>query len=273
MKYIEIDVKNKDSLDYVACKAMLIDYSEGVYENERPMVIICPGGGYEHLSDREADFIAFQFLSAGYHAAVLKYSVAPAIYPTALLELAKAVKEVRSHAKEWHVIPDKIVVMGFSAGGHLAASFAELWEKEFVKDACGCDKDLLRPNGLILGYPVISAGEFAHKGSFNNLLGNDKDYKEDEKKQLLSLENHVSKSVPRTFIWGTYKDETVPVMNSILFVNALVKNNIPVEYHLFEKGSHGLALSNEITCSKKCIENVPENNCWVSMCMNWMKNL
>lgn len=273
MKYIDIDVKNDNSLDYVNLKAMIIDYSDGVYNNERPLVIICPGGGYGHLSDRESEFIAYQFLAAGYHAAVLKYSVAPATYPTALLELAKAVKEIRKNAEDWHIIPDKIVVMGFSAGGHLAASFAEFWEQDFVSKTIGCDKELLRPNGLILGYPVISAGEFAHKGSFDNLLGNEKSYNEDKEREALSLEKHVTDSVPRTFIWGTFADETVPVMNSVLFVNALAANNIPVEYHLFEKGNHGTALSNEITCSKKCVENVPENSCWVSMCMNWMKNL
>ena len=273
MKYIDIDVKNKDSLEYVNCKVMFIDYSEGVHINERPIVIICPGGGYGHLSDREADFIAFQFLAAGYHAAVLRYSVSPATYPTQVLELAKAVKIVRENAKDWHVIEDKIAVMGFSAGGHLAGSFAELWEENFICEALGTDKEMLRPNGLILGYPVISAGQYAHQGSFNNLLGNKNKYEDDLLRQKLSLENNVTKSVPRTFIWGTYEDETVPVMNSILFAKALSENGIKVEYHLFEKGVHGTALSNEITCSKKCVENFPDNNCWVTMCMNWMKNL
>ena len=98
------------------------EYSEAMAINDRPLILLCPGGGYTRTSDREAEPMALKFLAMGYHAAVLRYSCAPAEYPTSLKELAYSIKFLREHAKEWHIDPHKIVVEGCSAGGHLAAS-------------------------------------------------------------------------------------------------------------------------------------------------------
>ena len=126
----------------------------------RPAVVICPGGGYRYTSSREPESIAMQYLAAGMQAFVLYYNCAPSVFPCALLELAKSVSIVRSHAAEWNIDPDKILVVGFSAGGHLAASIGCFWNQEFVYGPLGLTAEDIRPNGNILGYPVITSGEF-----------------------------------------------------------------------------------------------------------------
>lgn len=267
MQYFKLDVKQSNSMEYAACYVQLIDNSREITIKTRPMVIVCPGGGYSFTSDREADIVALQFLSMGYHTAVLRYSVAPAVYPTALLELGSAVQQLRNHAAEWNINPEQIVITGFSAGGHLTASYCMFWNQKWVAESLHTDNESLRPNGMILGYPVITSGEYAHQGSFHNLLGDEYE----TKKESLSLENCVGKQVPRTFLWHTYEDKSVPVQNSLFLVNALVSNQIPVEFHLFEKGGHGLALANRLTNTKG---HGPEcaASAWIPLVHQWMEN-
>ena len=119
------DIKNENSQEYARLNTYLISHSDSIKTETRPLIILCPGGGYWFTSEREGEMLALQFVAAGFHAAILWYSVKPATFPTALLELAKSVELVRKHAKEWYVDPDKIVVEGCSAGGHLAASYAQ----------------------------------------------------------------------------------------------------------------------------------------------------
>ena len=141
----------------------LLEKSPEIGIDKRPLIFICPGGGYGMTSDREAEAIALQFVAAGFHAAVLRYSVAPARYPTALLQVAAGFKYLREHAEEFHIDADRMVVQGASAGGHLAASLGVHWR----------ELGLPRPDGMILGYPVITAGKYAHRGSIQNLAGSD----------------------------------------------------------------------------------------------------
>ena len=137
----------------------------------RPAVIVCPGGGYWFCSDREAEPIVMQFLSMGCHSFCLYYSVAPENhFPVSLWEAAKAVALVRAHSEEWLVDPEQIYVCGFSAGGHLACSLGMFWNRGFVYEPLGLTAEQVKPNGMILGYPVITSGEFAHRGSFECLL-------------------------------------------------------------------------------------------------------
>ena len=148
-----------------------LDNSEEIVPDRvRPSVLVIPGGGYEMTSDREAEPIAMQFLAAGFNAFVLRYSVKPSVFPVALLEAADAMKMIREHAAEWHVDPEAIAVIGFSAGGHLAANLATSASDD-VLAAHGYDPDAVRPNGLMLAYPVITSGPLAHRGSFDSLLG------------------------------------------------------------------------------------------------------
>lgn len=267
MRYEKIDIKNKDSMDYAALYVYLLDHSSDIAIQERPMIIICPGGGYFFTSDREAEMIAMQFLAFGYHAAVLRYSVTPALYPTALLEVGKSVAILREHATEWHIHPDQIVVTGFSAGGHLAASFCMFWSEGWVAERLDAASENLRPNAMILGYPVITSGKYAHRDSFKYLLGEEYE----EKQEGLSLENCVNENTPRAFIWHTFEDGAVPVQNSIFLADALVKHQIPTEVHIFEKGGHGLALANRLTqsCGANSIQPVAAQ--WIELAHKWME--
>jgi acetyl esterase/lipase len=248
------------------------DYSDSMAIDTRPLVLICPGGGYAYTSDREAEAIALQFLAMGCHAAVLRYSCAPAQYPTALLELGTAMTLLRKNAEKWHIDADKIVVQGCSAGGHLAACLGMFWDEDFLAEQLGlgaAQHSLLQPNGMILCYPVITSGEYAHRGSFQNLLGE----REAELGAKLSLENQVSEKTPKAFIWGTFEDGSVPMENSLLLVGAMRRAGIPVEYHLYPKGSHGLALATHLTESSDGCHVQAECASWIGLAKTWLDHL
>lgn len=232
---------------------------------KKPLVLVCPGGAYSYCSDREAEPIAAKYLAAGFHAAVLRYNCAPAIYPTALLELAWSIKTIRQNAEKWHVEPNSIFVCGFSAGGHLAASLGTMWHESFLQTALGpCE---WKPNGQILSYAVLTLGEHTHEGSRDNLLGSS--MTEDKCKEL-SLEKRVNEKTVPTFLWHTVEDGSVPVENSLLYASALQKYHIPFEMHLFEKGAHGLSTCEEIT-SDLGNEVVPDNQSWVDMSIRFIR--
>lgn len=224
----------------------VIDNSEEMEQDRlRPAVIICPGGGYEFLSDREAEPIAIKMISFGFQAFVLHYSIKPHVYPLALQELAASVQLIRQKHSQWHVDPEKIIVAGFSAGGHLAASLGVFWQEDFLAEALEGKSQEWRPNGLLLNYPVLSSGEFAHEGSFRALLGN----RYEEQKAQLSLEKQVSRNTPPTFLWHTLEDDLVPAENSLLFAKQLRKYDVPYELHIFPRGGHGLSLGTKETAS------------------------
>lgn len=252
------------------------EYSQSVAIQERPMVLLCPGGGYGYTSDREAEPIALQFLSMGYHAAVLRYSCAPARYPTALLELARSVLLIREHAVQWHVDTDRLVIQGCSAGGHLAACYAMFWNRQWLREKAGvADRDpdhrLLRPNGLLLCYPVITSGEFAHRGSFENLTGDLPD--RERLLQELSLEHQVNADVPSVFIWHTFEDQAVPVENALLMVSALRRAGISTEFHMYPQGGHGLALATALTQTSdgRCVQ--PQCAGWIELAHTWLEGI
>ena len=267
MNYITFDIKNSGSQDNAALYLYLLDDSPSIAIHKRPMIVICPGGGYAFTSDREAEIVALQFCAMGYHAAVLRYSVKPAVFPTAILEVGKSVALIREHAAEWFVDSEKIVVLGFSAGGHLAASYGTHWNQDWVKESLQKESEVLRPNAMILGYPVITSGEFAHIASFKNLLGENYE----AKKASLSLENCVTENTPRAFVWHACADAIVPVQNSLLFANALLAQGIPVEFHIFEKGGHGLSLANRLTgYDDNGLERAAQ--AWITLVHRWMEN-
>ena len=200
-----------------------------------PAVLILPGGGYNMCSDREAEPVALPFLAAGCTAAVLRYSVAPARHPTQLYEAAAAMAHLREHADAYHIDPARVFVCGFSAGGHLAAMLGCLWHET-------PQGELARPTGMILCYPVISGGEYAHRGSFENLTGGNAVLTE-----ALSLEKRVDSRTAPAFIWTTADDSAVPAMNSILMAQALAAQGIPYALHIFPRGAHGLSMADELT--------------------------
>lgn len=246
----------------------LLDDSPETAIHDRPVVIVCPGGAYCSLSDREGEPVAMQFAAMGYHAAVLHYSVAPVRHPVPLLDLGMAIATVRSHAVEWCVDDRHIAVLGFSAGGHLAALYCTQWKKPWVSQRLACKSTELAPDAMILCYPVVSAGKYAHEGSFMNLLGDDWQRCKDG----LSVEKLVNPDVPPAFIWCTFEDSIVPVQNSLLLAKALADCKVSVELHIFQKGDHGLALADEL--GKRPDGNLCEPSCqvWIQLLRVWLEN-
>ena len=235
--------------------------SEELYLGQkRPAIVICPGGAYGMTSDREAEAIAVRFMGMGYHAVVLRYSVAPARYPVALRQLAKTVALLRKNSEKWHIEKDKIIVSGFSAGGHLAASLGVFWNTEELAKITEMDNQMIRPDGMILNYPVITSGEFGHE---------ERDRYEELKDQM-SLEFQVTEDTPKTFIWHTFEDQTVLLDNTLLFVQALYKKGIPVEYHVFPQGPHGLGLANELTANENGRGIVRACEPWSELAGKWL---
>lgn len=212
-------------------------------ENEmRPTILICPGGGYAHCSEREAEPIALKFLNWGFNAIVLRYSCAPHRYPIQLREVAAAFEEIYANAEEWHCDTNKVGIIGFSAGGHLIAHYSNAYNSDVVREVFPNSK---KPSFTLLAYPVISTDEtFTHKGSFVNLLG---EYPTGEEALKFSCEKLVTKDTPPTFIWHTTTDQAVPVKNSLVYAAALADNNVPFSMHVYPYGVHGLSTCDLLT--------------------------
>jgi acetyl esterase/lipase len=209
---------------------------------KRPAVIILPGGAYRHISAREAMPVATEYLAKGFSTFVLSYTVSPnGFFPCAMLETFTAVSHVRRNADSYGIDPNKIFVCGFSAGGHAAASAGVLWNHPITRNM-GFTGSEHRPDAMVLCYPVITSGNFAHRESFVNLLGKSLD---EETLELVSLEKHVNQDTPKTFIWHTASDESVPVQNTLLLVNALIQNKIETEVHIYPRGEHGLSTARD----------------------------
>lgn len=262
-------IQAEGSGDQAKLTTYLISPSESLAMEKRPLILICPGGGYSFVSDREGEMLALQWNAYGFHAAVLRYSVAPAVYPAALLELGKAVLMIKDHAKEWDINPDKVILEGSSAGGHLAASLGMFWNRPYLAQKLGVDSKILQPAGMILNYPVISSGTYAHDDSFRNLLGD----RYEEMKEDMSLEKQVSADTPPAFLWHTNEDDLVPAENSLLLAMEMRKRHIPVELHLYAKGSHGLALADERTMGKDGHGIEPECQSWMALAYRWVQEV
>lgn len=265
----------KDIFDGIKTDATLTTYvrstSPAIEPNrKRASVLICPGGGYSSVSDRENEPIALAFLALGYNAFVLRYSTSDINdekYPTQLLESSAALAYIRRNSEKYHVKADAVSICGFSAGGHMAAMLGTLWNEAVVTERLGIKFGENRPNGMILSYPVITDGEFAHRGSFINLLGEAPD------KDILfkcSLENSVGDHTPPAFIWHTLTDEGVPVENSLLFATAMKKANIPFELHIYPDGPHGLSLGTRETISSSTDRYNLHVSSWIKLCDKWI---
>ena len=211
----------------------------------RPFMLVVPGGGYHIVCEREAEPIALAFLNEGYNAAVLYYSVSEARFPTQLVQLSKAMAYIRGNARELNADPDRVYLFGASAGGHLAASLGTLHDREFLNEITGLDAKTIRPDALVLAYPVITSGIKTHGNSMHYLLGENEN--DEELKELVSMEKQVNKNTPPAFIWTTQTDSLVPAVNSLLFANALIENDVRCELHMFPTGDHGASLCTQET--------------------------
>ena len=206
-------------------------------------VIVAPGGSYGFLaSNHEGRQVANWFNAMGITAFVLKYRLGPRYHhPIELGDAQRAIRLVRSRAREFEISPDRIGMMGFSAGGHLASTAATHFDGGNPAAADPIDRASSRPDFVILGYPVITLETpYVHAGSARNLLGDNPDPKLVEE---LSNELQVTPQTPPTFLFATSDDDVVPVENSVNFYVALHKAGVPAELHVFEKGPHGVGLA------------------------------
>ena len=232
------------------------DHDRLVAHKTRPALVICAGGAYRWLSPREKDPVALSFAALGYQTFLIEYSCgARAGELRPLRELAEAVRHIRAHAQDWHVEPEHIAVLGFSAGGHLAASLGTLWQRPELSLGKDC-----RPDALILCYPVITAGAFSHAESIENVSGGDPALRE-----YLSLEKQVTGSMPPTFLWHCAGDQSVPVENSLLLLDAMQRAGVSYECHLFPEGAHGISM-----CDQEVETPEPFAAAWVGLCKTWL---
>lgn len=259
MRIIQLSVGPKK----VPLVGYLHDYNEdSILKNIRSGMIICPGGGYEKLSDREKDPVALYYFAKGFNTFILNYSInedATDLNP--LLELSDALVQIRNRASVFCVNPTEIAVIGFSAGAHLAASISTLYNHPKIQKLTDIKDGLNSPDACLLCYPVISMkNDIAHIGSMEKVTNN-----REELIELLSVEDHVTKDTCPTFIWHTQDDDCVTIQNSLTYVNALVKNNVPCEYHMFTNGEHGLSM-----CTSDCYKEDEYCGQWKILSINWL---
>jgi len=224
-------------------------------------VVIAPGGGYQHLAtEKEGTAIARWLNARGVAAFVLKYRLGPKYhYPVELEDAQRAIRTVRANAAEYGVAKDHVGMCGFSAGGHLTATAGTHFDAGNAQSTDPIERQGSRPDFMVLSYPVITLEDpDAHKPSRKYLLGDDPDPR---LVKALSLETQVTKETPPTFLFATTEDKTVPVINSVMFYEALVKAGVPAEMHLFQHGAHGagLAAAN------------PELSVWPDLMIKWMR--
>lgn len=261
---------------------VLADSAEFRAGERRPAVVVCPGGAYVYTSDREAEPIALRFAAHGYQTFVLRYTVKQA-FPAPMLDLARALRWVRAHADEYRVDPQRIAVCGFSAGGHLAASLGTLWNRPFLYEPLGATPAEIRPDALILGYPVVDL-EMVVPGPIGDLRDGDRvvdneyvlamtmgsDHPTAEQLATYRAMDNVTADTPPAFVWHTAKDQLVPALNSLRFAAALAEQGAPYELHVFQDGPHGLALADETTAVNGAMMDA-DARIWIDLAVNWLE--
>ena len=242
----------------------------------RDALIVIPGGGYRDVcKSREGEPVALEFFSRGMNCFVLNYRVSMETdrYPTQLIDVSRAILYVKRNAEALGINPDRVFVLGFSAGGHLAASSAVLHKDPEVLKALGISKGENKPFGAILCYPVITAIDDAHKGSFEYLTGKPFDEISYEERARFSLETRVDEDSSPAFIWHTATDTTVPVISSLRMAESYYRKGIRMSLHIFPYGRHGISLATEQSSAGDPGNVVPTAESWASLAYEWMTTL
>lgn len=273
MEYIRLHLKEAFSFLGEAGRDPFVDMylpsnlkEMGREDMKHPVLVICPGGAYESCSQREAEPVAMQFLSMGFCVFVLNYSYTPHHFPHQLQEVAAVLELVHQNADLWRCDPGKVALMGFSAGGHLAAHYSNAYDLPEVREVFPHSKGV---NVSLLCYPVITARpDWAHAGSFCNLLGTEKLTEQEIK--AFSCEQLVTDRTPPTFLWHTAQDQVVPVENSLLYAQALSEHHIPFELHIYPFGEHGLSTAT-LQTNDALPPEILRNSAWMACAKSWLK--
>lgn len=239
----------------------------------RDAILVIPGGGYGCVcDDREGSPIAMAFAARGMNAFILKYSVgkeAADFQP--LVDASLAMAHIKAHAEEYNIDPKRIATVGFSAGGHLSGALGCLWKLPEIEQRTGIDHGDNRPLATVMGYPVVSAVNYPHLGSFYNILGKKSPTEEELRKY--SLELCVDKDTSPAFLFHTAEDRVVPVQNSLAYSYALAQNDIRFELHIYPYGPHGLALASPLTECNNPDYVHPEAERWVDDAVRFLRSL
>lgn len=250
----------------VTLDAFLFEKSPEMKDSEnRPAVLVCPGGGYFFCSDREADPVAMNYAAAGYNTFVLRYSVKEfGVFPRPIYDLCKAIKFIRDNAEEFGVIKNQIATIGFSAGGHLVLSQSCLWSDEKILAESGCTAEECRPDAVMAGYPVTSTAWAEKFNEIERILEN----VDEENKKYFNAYNHVTKDNPPTFLFHTFRDNVVPVEDSLVYAAALAKYDVPFELHVFPNGWHGMSVADRFVNATDA--SLKE---WKKMSVAWLERI
>lgn len=279
----------------------------GVEVEAKPAVVICPGGSYMYVSKREAEPAAYEFLAQGYQVFILRYStigtrleaegkeatrdemykiaaglepeeILGSEFPNPLIELALTMTHIRENIHEYNVDADNIGVLGFSAGGHLAASLGVHWNQLWLSERVGKESRWYRPNFQVLSYPILDY-------DLNRIIAEERGIGDPKYMSMASrmvfgqaieadtldkatVKNYVSENTPPTFIWHTGEDKLVFIKNALDFADALERHNVPWELHTFHKGDHGLSTATKIT--GKVNTHVQK---WVPLMFEWLEDI
>ena len=232
----------------------------------RRCLVICPGGGYGCVSQREGEPVGMRFLGEGYNVFILTYSVKPNRFPQAIREVAAVLELISANAESWNCDTEHIALMGFSAGGHLACHYANGYAWPEVREVFPESKPV---QASLLCYPVITADPgICHAGSFENLLGH---YPLTEGElDRFSCHKMVGEHTPPAFLWHTAEDTTVPVQNSLLYAAALTEKKIPYELHIYPFGWHGLATADRETVDAPIAPELAHTSTWLAESARWL---
>ena len=256
------------------CNAYVECYVPSAFQNagvalatkKYPCMLVCPGGAYSGTSDREAESVAMQFVAEGYRAVVVRYSCRPNTFPQQLREVAGAMELVYKYAEDWNIDVTRTAIIGFSAGGHLAAQYSNRYDCPEVREVFPESKPV---QASILSYPVITDDpRYKHAGSINSYLGYEP---EGRNEKGCSNECVVSEKTPPTFIWHTAEDRGVLVQNSLLYAMALADYKVPFEMHVYPFGEHGLSTVDGVVYAEEKAPNVARARKWVDDVKTWLK--
>ena len=236
----------------------------------RGAVIVCPGGAFMVHAGSEGEPVAMAFAGSGYQTFLLRYSLGRhAAIPAPIVDAALAVACVRDHAEEWNIDPDKIALCGFSAGGYVASALGTMYNQPEIQELAGRNEEDIRPNALILGYPLTLVEPLDNK--LTRLLSGNR--VEAERFARYSPVNNVGPHTPPTFLWNIFADTMIPVETGLAFCAALAANDVPFELHTFQSGSHGCGLGTPVTSLGSARLEDDQVAHWFELCCQWLSNL